>query len=438
MILILSGLSGCASGPAVDKSSRSVAHVESSLPSPAAGATPICYQPVCCNDSTALQFEAHRLNCQSIAEKKQGKTSESLTSLNAAIQAAQQAQSTQKEASNEVLCYALNDAGHRANATDNSHNSKSSNLQSDKKSLGYFIDSYKACKTRFGENSDAAAQSLYSIANHHLANNRFAEAKPMMQQAQELSKANGNKGLESFATDALGRIADMEGDFANGKNLLRQAIELKKLVFGERSSEMAVSFTNMGASYIESKDGATGREWYRRAVSIYSDLFGEADDRTLSVAAALATSHLYDGELVKADSQYAQLVPKFTQTYGATVERTVSLINDWGAVLTRQERYPEALIKFEQALQIRRKTVPNSLLHGFTALNTAKIQKILSSCDDKKTIALRLESNEIGLKLLQTKLTSRLQYEEAKEFSDDIQAFNQDCINAPTSLKRTK
>lgn len=423
ILAILFGVVGCANDPATSKTGLPA--VAATTPSVAAPIS-ICYQPVCCNDSAALRFEPHRLNCQSIAEKTQNKISASLTSLMAAIQAALSTKLTQKDASNEVLCYALNDAAHRASGA-GGYDSKSSSQDADKKSLQLFTDSYLACQTRFGASSDAAAQSLYGIANHHLANGRIAEAKPLMQQVLVFSIANGNKGLQSFATDALGRISDMEGDFATGKNLLNQAIQLKKSVFGERSSEMAVSYTNLGASYIESKDGVTGREWYRRAIGIYSELLGDADDRTLNVSAALVTSHLFDGELKKAESMYADLVPKFIQTYGATDERTVTLINDWGVAFARQDRYKEAFLKFEQTLKIRRKSMPNSLNHGYSALNTAKMQNMLSGCNGKQTLALRIESTEIALKLLKANPTTRLQYEENNKFNDEITVFHKEC-----------
>lgn len=415
----LLALAGCANDPAVNKINETVVV---STPT----AAPICYQPVCCNDSITLRFEPHRLNCQSITERTQNKIDASLTSLTAAIQSALSTKLTQKDASNEVLCYALNDAAYRASGA-GSYDSKSSSQDADKKSLQLFSDSYLACQARFGTSSDAAAQSLYGVANHHLANGRVAEAKPKMQQVLVFSNANGNKGLQSFALDALGRIADLQGDFATGKNLLNQAIQLKKPVFGERSSEMAVSYTNLGASYIESKDGVTGREWYRRAISIYSELLGDADDRALNVFGALVTSHLFDGELKKAESLYADLAPKFTQTYGATDERTVTLINDWGVAFARQDRYQEAFFKFEQALKIRRKSMPNSLNHGYSALNTAKMQNMLSGCKDKKTIALRIESSEIALKLLKASPTSRSEYEDNNKFSDENVVFHQEC-----------
>jgi hypothetical protein len=426
ILVILFGVVGCANDPATSKTGLPAVAV--ATPSIAAPIS-ICYQPVCCNDSAALRFEPHRLNCQSIAEKTQNKINASLTSLMAAIQAALSTKLTQKDASNEVLCYALNDAAHRASGAGD-YDSKSSSQDVDKKSLQLFTDSYLACQTRFGASSDAAAQSLYGIANHHLANGRIAEAKPMMQQVLVSSIASGNKVLQSFTTDALGRIADVEGDFVTGKNLLNQAIQLKKTVFGERSAEMAVSYTNLGASYIESKDGVTGREWYRRSISIYSELFGDADDRTLNVFAALVTSHLFDGELKKAESMYAALAPKFTQTYGATDERTVTLINDWGVAFARQNRYQEAFLKFDLALKIRRKSMPNSLNHGHSALNTAKMQNMMSGCNDKKTLALRIESSEIALALLKANQISRLQYEENNKFSDEIAAFHEECSDS--------
>jgi hypothetical protein len=54
----------------------------------------------------------------------------------------------------------------------------------------------------------------------------------------------------------------------------------------------------------------------------------------------------------------------------------------------------------------------------------------LSGCKSKKTIALRIESSEIALKLLKASPTSRSEYEENNKFSDENAVFHQECTGA--------
>ena len=393
-------LGGCASPPVGTDAA----------PAPAAAPTrAACYQPGCCNDAEALKFEPHRLNCRAIALAAQGKDAESSKALQAAIAAAR-AEVTRKEAATEVLCFTLNDAAHRADAAGDDDGSRT-----------LFDGNLAACRARFGENSDAAAQALYGGASQHVRRERLSVAQPQMQQVIAMARANGNRGLESFATDALGRIRDMLGDRAEGRRLLQQAITIKNAVFGERSREVAVSCTNLGASYIEAGEGAAGREWYRRAVAMYTEAVGAAHDQTLHVSAALASSHLADGELKQAERLFEDLAPKFKQTYGATDERTVVILNDWGAALARQERYAEALVKFEQALSIRRGTVPNSVRHGYSALNAAKMKKVTTTCAAAQP--LRSEAVRVAANMTPTQRRDA----GVAEFVADVARFEEEC-----------
>lgn len=400
LIALCTLLSGCASPPVATRPVTGAA---------AATSRAACYTPDCCDNEAALQFEPHRLNCRAISLTAEGKSAESFVALQSAIAAAR-AETARKEAATEVLCFALNDAAHRADARDE-----------DGESRVLFDGNLAACRARFGDASVQAAQALYGGASQHLRRDRLDVAQVQVEQVIAMSRANGNRGLESFAIDALGRIKDVKGDRVEGRRLLRQAIEIKTAVFGERSREIAVSCTNLGASYIETGEGATGREWYRRAINLYSEALGEAHDRTLHVASALAASHLADNEFTHAERLYESLYPKFVQTYGGTDERTVAIINDWGATFARQNRYAEALVKFEQSLGIRRGTVPNSLRHGYSALNAAKMKKVTSSC--AAALGLRSEAKRVAASMT----PEQRRNPEIAELVADVASFEAEC-----------
>jgi len=414
---------GCATPPStgVRASESGVATVTPPTPSPARAA---CYRPTCCddvNDAAALRFEPHRLNCRAIALTAAGKNSESLATLQSAIALAK-AETVQTVAATEVLCFTLNDAAHRANE-----------LGDDAGSRVLFDGNLAACSNRFGATSDTAAQALYGGATQHLKRGRYSVALPQLQRVIAWSRSNGNRGLESFATDALGRLKDESGDHAEGQRLLREAIAIKTAVFGARSKEVAVSYTNLGASYIETGNGAVGRDWYRRAIDLYTEALGAASISTLDVGSALAASHLADGELKQAEKLYETLLPRFTDTYGNTDEHAVAIINDWGAALARQGRYADALTKFELAVRIRRVTVPNSVRHGYSALNAAKMKKVSANCAAAEP--LRSEARRVA-----TANTTNAQQSnaEAVQFVKDTLLFEQECAPPKQRAARGK
>ncbi|MEO7254614.1 MAG: tetratricopeptide repeat protein [Casimicrobium sp.] len=413
-------MGGCATPPSVDITAAQPTP-STSLPSSAA-----CYQPSCCDeasDATALKFEPHRLNCRAIALTAAGKNNESFIALQAAIALAK-AENVQTAAATEVLCFTLNDAAHRAN-----------DRGDDAGSQALFAGNLAACSTRFGESSDTAAQALYGGASQHLKHERYSVALPQLQRVIAITRSNGNRGLESFATDAMGRLKDQSGDHAEGQRLLREAIAIKTAVFGAKSKEVAVSFTNLGASYVDTNDGATGREWYRRAFALYAETLGAADVSTLDVGSALATSYLFDGELKQAEKLYETLLPRFTETYGGTDEHTVAIVNDWGAALARQQRYGEAFVKFEQAVAIRRVTVPNSIRYGYSALNAAKMKKVTANCAAAEP--LRSEARRVANTHMKAATRDDV---DVVQFVKDTLNFEQECASgsAKAALRKKK
>ena len=108
LIAVCTLLSGCASPPVATRPATG-----------AAAATPraACYTPDCCDNEVALQFEPHRLNCRAISLTAEGKSAESFVALQSAIAKAR-VETANTEAATEVLCFALNDAAHRADARD--------------------------------------------------------------------------------------------------------------------------------------------------------------------------------------------------------------------------------------------------------------------------------------------------------------------------------
>ena len=404
--LLLALMTGCASPPVAET------RVGATTPTTSAMRA-TCYRPTCCDearDSVALRFEPHRLNCRAVALTSEDRDGEALTALQTAIALAR-AETAQKLAATEVLCFALNDVAHRADARGD-----------DSVSRTLFDGNLAACTARFGDTSDEAAQALFGGASQHLRRGRYDVARPQFQKVIALSRGNANRGLESFATDALGRLYDERGDHVEARRLLREAIAIKTTVFGARSKELAVSYTNLGASYIDSKEGATGRDWYRKAIALYTETLGTAHTSTLDVESALAASHLGDGETKQAERLYEMLLPKFVQTYGGTDERTVVIINDWGASLARQQRYADALSKFEEALRIRRGTVPNSIRHGYSALNAAKMKKVTSTCAAAEL--LRGEARRVSAANM---TPAQRANPDAVQFVKDVVAFEQEC-----------
>ena len=340
-------------------------------PEPTGRSGVVCYGPACCDNPRALAFEPHRLNCESIARRSQGEHEQAWKLLNDAIAAARAVESTEAEPAREVLCYTLNDAGHGHDGRGDVDAARAA-----------FDGGLAACRARFGEESKETAQAAYSRGNFRLGiGEASAEVAGDLDTAIRIFEALDLQGLRAIALDARGRLADMQGRYADGERLLREALEIKRTAFGEQSVEFGTTLTNLGANAIERGDMAQGATWYLAAMDSYRVDPGPDSDRYLGVAAGLASTWLAMEEYAKAGPLYEELVEASRRVFGADDERHVTLLNDHAVLHFRQGDAARAQALFAAALEVRQRTRPNAIYTAWTALNTAQAAMQADGCD---------------------------------------------------------
>lgn len=357
----LLALTGCAIPPAAKDEGAA-------KPAPLA-----CYEASCCDKPASLDFAPFGLYCRFIAENAAGKAAEATATVQEAIAAAR-AETARTADAQAVLCFSLNAAAQRPHL-------------SDIDSLGLYTDSLAACQAAYGEASNFSAQALHDAANQRLEMGQTHQVRPQLERVIELARLHKEAGLEAYATDALGRLAGLLGDSLGERRLLNQAVDMKQIVYGEASPEVASTYTRLGLSYMRTGERSAGREWYRRAIDILTEEIGGAHPRTMAVLTEYATSFSEDGDHKQAQEIFEGMLPQAIETYGPNDEQTVVLINNLGSALEGQKRYKQALARFDQALKIRRVTLPNSVRHGTAALNAAKTKRKISSCGGARTYA---------------------------------------------------
>lgn len=345
-------------------------------PEPVKPAAPpvACYGPECCSETVSLAYVPYRQYCEALDLHAQGKTSVANKALAAAIAAARAERDSKADAAG-VLCFGLNTAAKRAVAAGDQG-----------LAIDHFLASLQSCRTAYGDSSDIAAQALHDSAEQHIQTGYTELAGVHMEEALKLARRNNNSKLEAFALDGMARVTGASGDRAAERGMLEQAIALKEKTFGEDSYEAAISYANLGANYMATQERVAAREWYRRAAIIYVRTLGGTHPQTLTLSSALAASHLDDGEYKRAQIIYDAILPKAVAVYGARDERTVTILSDSATALAGQRRYKPALVKLQRALQIRRKTIPNSLGHGKTALYAAKVKTQIGNCSGASTL----------------------------------------------------
>jgi serine/threonine protein kinase/Tfp pilus assembly protein PilF len=190
--------------------------------------------------------------------------------------------------------------------------------------------------------------SLLSLSFLSFTEGKPAEAQAFARQATEFAQ---QKRLENLATSGLinlGNAFQVSGDFTEAEKYFKQAIEFARANKGRRRE--AIGLENLGGLYIQRLQTDAGVSLVREALAFFQQGNYHGD---ISICSTLiGRAHRRKGEYQAAFDVLRQNLER-AEKIGEPPEIAASL-GEIGAVMSDQERYPEALKQFDDALKINR------------------------------------------------------------------------------------
>lgn len=386
-------------------------------------AGPRCSGADCCAEADALDFVPQRQYCSALALDNEGKGAASAAALKGAIAGARAEKIRTHDASG-VLCHAY--------ALDAQRAEERGDMAATRSGLDAAV---QACRAGFGNASDQAARALLDSADQLVQTQQdFGNIVVQLDEALALARKNGNAQIEADALDAYGRYSALVGRQDDERRLLTEALEMRRKAYGENSYQTGMSYVNLGGSHMRMHQTAQGRAWYERAIAVYGSTIGMGDPVALEVRRAHARSYTVDGEHKRAQELLEAMLPQAVQAYGAQSEDTVALVNDIGNSLQSQSKFAEALQRFEEVLAIRRATVPETVKHGYAAMQAAGLQYEIGGCGASGALGAEVQRIAAHLK------PASASNEERKNYLIDAQVFGRVCATPPArkGARKTK
>lgn len=381
-----------------------------------------CYQNSCCAHAPSLAFAPHRLRCEGVVAEKTSLLAEAEKHFSEAARQARNAAGEAKGAGQQVLCLSLIDSARVADTRGDLERAQAR-----------YAEAVKTCSASFGKDGEEAARARIGLANVRIDSGRIEEANAELQALVETSRQQQNKGLQAAALDALGRAEDRRGEHSKARTLLKQALELRQQVSGERSLDTALTMMHLGDNAMLLHGWNDARGWYLRAQAGIEESQGKRSHYYVSLKTALAASYLRDRRFEALPALYEELLILSRDVYGASSEEYAGTLNDAGAFLYMQHRFAPAFERFRQAAEIRRRTMPGSLLLGWTSLNAAKARLEFDHCGIARP--LLLEAQDILRQQKQAGSTDA----ELPEFGNEFGRVAQLCAARPEpALARSK
>jgi serine/threonine-protein kinase len=192
-------------------------------------------------------------------------------------------------------------------------------------------------------------------ANTWLHQGRYTAADSLLQRILVAARRAGNEERVAIVLNDLGNTAEQRSAYATAEAYHREALALRRRLFGEVSEGVAASLNNVGRA-LHSQDALDEAEaYYREAMALNARVHGRMHPETSITLRNLADLFQMQERYAAADSLLHEVLRIDRAIMPADHPRLAEDLNELGALAARRGRYVAAEGHFRRALQIQRR-----------------------------------------------------------------------------------
>ena len=204
----------------------------------------------------------------------------------------------------------------------------------------------------------------YAVGAAYLGMRRLEDAEPHLERAVQLGReALGSKDPATLtAINNYALLMRAKSEEPKAEALLREVLEGRLEVLGERHVLTAESMSNFGGMLASKGDFVKGCELLERALEIMKTF--DSDAKTVTTATGLAANYVSQGRLDEAESLLRWVLDTYTTRLGPDHDRIAMTSLRMGVLFLRRRQLDEARRHYESAAAIWQKNLGPS--HVFT------------------------------------------------------------------------
>ena len=168
---------------------------------------------------------------------------------------------------------------------------------------------------------------------------------------KELFGERHSETARSF--DNIGNSYSGLGQLDLGLENVEKSLSLRKELLGERHSETALSFNNVGSAYTNLGQNERALGYYEKALGIYLELFGEHHPDTALSYNNMGISYANRGQEERALEYYQKALGIYIKLFGERHPDTALSFNNIGVSYSNLGQNERALEYYEKALNVR-------------------------------------------------------------------------------------
>lgn len=204
----------------------------------------------------------------------------------------------------------------------------------------------KACKIKFGNDSENTRASLHNLGGFLQARGKHAEAEPFLREALDLTRSSLGDRHESTlqSINALAVLLQELDKLAEAEVLMREDLESSCATLGNTHADTIASMNNLARLYLELGKGAEAEVLFRESMVAMRISMGERHESTLAATANL-------GWLLQAQRKMDEAEPLILE---ALMGMRAVLGDDHPKTLVQTVQYGELLMKTGRKGEVKR------------------------------------------------------------------------------------
>ncbi len=193
-------------------------------------------------------------------------------------------------------------------------------------------------------NVNALGLTLYMMGDYLGATGAFEDAVRYFEGGEKT-------GLYARAVANLATTYHLTGQMDRAEPTHREALELKREVFGPRHMEVAYSLSNMGNLFRDLGNYGEAQAMLEDAISVFADALG--DDHANVAVVRIGLGHVFQeaGQYEQATANYERSFSVVRDVFGEGSVREIQTLNGMAYLALEQERYEVAEGLFQDTVE---------------------------------------------------------------------------------------
>jgi serine/threonine protein kinase/tetratricopeptide (TPR) repeat protein len=249
---------------------------------------------------------------------------------------------------------------------------------------------------------EVQAELLNTLGNVYRELGEYAKADAMLRQALALRKSVFGEKDPRVADSLhdLGALLSDQGKPAEAEALFRQALAMRRELLGNEGPEVANSLDALGVALSGQSRFPEAEEIHRQALALRKRLFGEEH---LDVAASmhnLASALLWEGKRSEAETSFRQVIAMRKKLLGNEHPLLAMTLGNLATTLWWENKFPEAEKVCRETLDMQRKLLGDEHPDVATALhNLARVLQSEGKLAEAESLyrqALQIREKRLG------------------------------------------